>query len=241
MPEKLVEYCDIVLVAGGNGTRYKSEIPKQFDCINGQPLYLWSLNTFLSWPSSKNIVIVAPKEWVEPIRSSFESLESGSRVRVVEGGKSRQESATLGVLVLREISNLKWVMIHDAARPAVTEILIDRIWNARLDDLQELGGVIPGVPVQETIKEVTNELAVAKTLSRDKLRVIQTPQLLIRDLLNEAYLKFENQKAVDDASLLEQLGYKIIVVDGEYDNVKVTFAEDRERVSDWLRNRHPSL
>src|ERR1700679_3834833 len=105
--------CDIVLVAGGSGSRYKSEIPKQFDSIHGQPLYLWSLNTFLNWPVSGNVILVAPQEWVEPIQFSFKNLESAKRVTVVEGGKSRQESASLGVSALKNKSDLKWVMIHD--------------------------------------------------------------------------------------------------------------------------------
>jgi 2-C-methyl-D-erythritol 4-phosphate cytidylyltransferase len=242
----MIPKCDVVLVAGGNGERYKSEIPKQFEPVNGQPLYLWSLNTFLNWKDSGLVVVVVPADWVEPVLKSFENLESKNRVRVVAGGQNRQGSASRGVSLLSEISENEWVMIHDAARPAITEDLISSIWNARRLNLAsaEVAGVVPGVKASETIKEVEPQLhhaLVTETLPREFLRIIQTPQLCRRDLLLEAYKRFPEGSAVDDACLLEKLGYKVVVVDGDYDNVKVTFLEDRERVTRWLRNRHPSL
>jgi 2-C-methyl-D-erythritol 4-phosphate cytidylyltransferase len=237
--------CDVVLVAGGSGSRFKSEIPKQFEIVNGQPLYLWSLNSLLNWPESARVCIVVPSAWVEPVRESFKNLQSAERVVVVAGGESRQESAYLGVKALEE-GGTEWVMIHDAARPAITDDFIQRIWDARrmAKTSPLVAGIIPGVPARETIKEVEIHLhhaLVSETLERSKLRIIQTPQLLKRDILIEAFRKFEGEAAVDDASLIEKLGYKVVVVDGDYDNVKVTFVEDKTRVSDWLRNRHPSL
>lgn len=244
VPPRPSSRCDVVLVAGGSGSRYKSEVPKQFEIVNGQPLYLWALNSLLNWEESGRVVIVVPSPWVEPVCESFKDLPSAHRVIVVEGGASRQESAHRGVLALEKGSD--WVMIHDAARPAITTEFIQRIWEARRIALTsaEVAGVIPGVLARETIKEVEPKLhhsVVIETLKRDNLRIIQTPQLLKREILLQAYDKFEGWAAVDDASLIEKLGYKVVVVDGDYDNIKVTFAEDKNRVSDWLRSRRPSL
>jgi 2-C-methyl-D-erythritol 4-phosphate cytidylyltransferase len=245
LPDFFNEKCDIVLVAGGSGSRFKSNTPKQFEPINGQPLYLWSLNSFLNWPQSANVCVVVPPDWVEPVQESFKNLESGRRVHVVAGGLTRQDSAYNGVKALSG-SDSEWVMIHDAARPAITDELLQRVWEARRLSFAsaQIAGVIPGVAAKETIKEVSPHLhhaVVTETLERDRLRVIQTPQLMRRHLLIEAYERFVGEAAVDDASLLEKMGYKIVVVDGDYDNVKVTFMEDRERVSNWLRHRHPPL
>ena len=236
--------CDIVLVAGGSGSRYNSEIPKQFETVNGQPLYLWSLNTLLNWKNSGRVAIVVPAAWVEPVRESFKNLSSLDRIVVVEGGPTRQDSAHRGVKALGEGS--EWVFIHDAARPALTEAFLDRLWDARRMALtsEEIAGIIPGIEARETIKEIEPHLhhaLVTETLKRDRLRIIQTPQLLKRRVVLEGYERFVGEGAVDDASIVEKLGYKVVVVDGDYDNVKVTYLEDKTRVSDWLRNRYPSL
>jgi len=236
--------CDVVLVAGGSGTRYKSEIPKQFELVNGQPLYLWSLNTFLNWPEAGRVCVVVPLAWVKPVQDSFENLQSKARVIVISGGESRTESAHRGLKALGEGS--EWVMIHDAARPAITNHLLERIWEARrmANTSPIVAGVIPGVAAKETIKSVDLHLhhaLVSETLERSKIRIIQTPQLLKRDVLIKAFEKFKGEATVDDSTLVEKLGYKVIVVDGDNDNLKVTFAEDKKRVSDWLRDRYPSI
>jgi 2-C-methyl-D-erythritol 4-phosphate cytidylyltransferase len=237
--------CDIVLVAGGNSSRYKAPLPKQFESINGQALYLWSLNTFLNWVDSGVVSLVVPQEWVEPVSKSFENLPIKERVVVVAGGVSRQESANKGLQALQERSLSPWVMIHDAARPALTTNLIERIWSTGLKYTEDsqVAGVIPGIEARETIKEIevgSHCSFVSETLNRARLRVIQTPQLLKKKCLTAAYVAAFGNAAVDDSSLVEKLGFKVIVVEGDYDNVKVTFPEDRKRVTDWLRDRYSS-
>jgi 2-C-methyl-D-erythritol 4-phosphate cytidylyltransferase len=237
--------CDLVLVAGGSGSRYGARVPKQFEEVHGRPLYLWSLEVFLRWPEIGNIVLVVPQDWVEAVQESFKLLIDGKPILVVAGGASRQASAANGLRALSDSQN-PWVMVHDSARPAITLELLERLWEARKleDRIEGFGGAVPGVQAKETIKQVVNYNGfniVEETLPREKLCVIQTPQLLKTDLLKEAYAKASDEKAVDDASLLEELGFKILVVPGDYDNLKVTFLEDKERVSSWLRQRHPPL
>jgi 2-C-methyl-D-erythritol 4-phosphate cytidylyltransferase len=236
------EKCDLILVAGGASSRFGAEIPKQFDLVNGRPLYLWSLDVFLSWKQTGRIIIVVPAEWVEPVGKSLAILPDVKRIKVVRGGESRQVSASNGLAGLTD-SPGDWVMIHDAARPAITVNLLDRIWKARLTQ-PDLSGVVPGVKAKETVKMVRANgagLIVDQTLPREKLYVIQTPQLLLRNPLAKSYAEAQDHQAPDDASLIERQGLKVLVEEGDYDNVKVTFMEDKERVSRWLRDRYPQI
>jgi 2-C-methyl-D-erythritol 4-phosphate cytidylyltransferase len=240
------ETCDIILVAGGSSSRFKGGLPKQFEPVNGRPLYLWSLDTFLNWELVGSVVVVVPEEWVDPVRQSFKILDGGAGIQVVKGGSSRQTSATLGLEALERVSSNSWVMIHDAARPCLSDELLGRIWDARSLDLGagDIGGVIPGLPANETVKLVEHReraSIVLETLPRANLMIIQTPQLLKREILKEAYRDLQGLDAVDDACLVEKRGFKIVVVDGDYDNVKVTFSEDIDRVSSWLRKRYPQV
>lgn len=242
-----MRFCDLVLVAGGKSTRFNSQIPKQFQNVYGRPLYLWSLETFLAWPHLGHAVIVVPEEWVDPVRNSFKELYSGlgdiKSIQVVAGGSSRQESGAKGVSQLLEISENDWVMVHDAARPCIHEELLNSMWAQCLknDFNEEFGGVVPGVPAAETIKSVDHLGYVVETLKRSELRIIQTPQVGRTELLAKAYEIFKDAEMVDDASLIEKMGRKVLVVDGSYDNLKVTFSEDIERVTNWLRQRHPQV
>ena len=235
----------MVLVAGGSGNRFQSL--KQFEIINGKPTYLWFLETFLTWPHCGSIVVVVPLEWEVEITSQVYKYQptKDKNIKVVRGGSSRQASATAGFQALVTFPNANpWVMIHDAARPCASLELIGRIWDSRQgisgggQTDRQLGGVIPGLPVRETIKKtqrVNDRLVVCDTPQRNELYTIQTPQLFDAKILGEAYGKFPDFDAADDSTLVENLGFEVIVVPGEYDNLKITFREDIERVSSRLR------
>ncbi len=242
-----MEQCDLILVAGGAGSRYGTDTPKQFQPLLGRPLFLWSLDVFLSWKSIGQVVVVVPQDWVESVISSFKILPNNEIIKVVSGGPSRQASALNGLEALVSGARSNWVMIHDAARPALTPELLERLWSARQLKISTLnfGGVVPGVNVNETIKTVGESGVVGATLPREKLRIIQTPQLFDLEILLESYRDEQSLNtpsiAPDDASVVEKHGFKIVVVLGDYDNVKITFLEDHDRVSSWLRQRHPSF
>jgi 2-C-methyl-D-erythritol 4-phosphate cytidylyltransferase len=126
-----------------------------------------------------------------------------------------------------------------------TEFL-EKIWTARLaaGSGYTPAGIIPGVPVNETVKVTKANgvgLLVEETLPRDHLRLIQTPQLFATETLREAHREFHGLDASDDSLLVEKLGLKVLVVEGLQTNIKVTYQEDRERVSRWLRNRYPQI
>lgn len=234
-----VTFCDLILVAGGSGSRFGGNLPKQFEDLNGRPLYLWSLDVFLSWPRIGRISLVVPAEWAAPVEKSLSILPAIENIRVVVGGKTRQASASLGLLALAGSSN-NWVMVHDAARPAISTEFIERIWLSR-EILPDLAGVVPGLSPSETVKRVDSDGTVNLTLPREELRLIQTPQLFKKDILARAYKGAGEQTAPDDAFLVEKAGLRVLTVDGEPQNIKITFAEDKDRVSRWLRDRHPQI
>ncbi len=234
--------CDLVLVAGGKSTRFNSDIPKQFQKVLGVPLYMWSLETFLSWPSIGNTVFVVPEDWIKPVQESFKALLETKPIYVVSGGPSRRSSSENGLRKLASInSKNRWVAVHDAARPCITHELLDRLFDKCLDNEEQhaFGGAVPGIETTDTIKTVSVTNHVHMTLPRDGLRVIQTPQILRKEHLFTAMEEFARIEVPDDSSLIEKLGRRIVVVDGSYDNLKVTFNEDIDRVSSWLRKRHP--
>jgi 2-C-methyl-D-erythritol 4-phosphate cytidylyltransferase len=235
--------CDLILVAGGSGERFSASIPKQFQLIFNKPLYLWSLEVFLSWPSLGEVILVVPQEWVKPVEESFNILIESKKIHVVSGGSSRQKSAQKGLQKLIQISQNPWVAIHDAARPCLTTEFLDTLWKPCIEGEynEGFGGVVPGVTVNETVKTVNAQNDVVKTLNRTELRLIQTPQILKSDILNVAYDKFDDGLAVDDSMLVEQMGYRVLVIPSSYDNLKVTFNEDIDRVQNWIRKRHPQI
>ncbi len=132
-------------------------------------------------------------------------------------------------------------MIHDGARPSIDENLINRVWDAKASGC----GVIPGMKVGDTVKKVRASEAyphpvVERTVPRTDLVLVQTPQLFEKEILFSGYSNLSASEVVtDEAALYEKLGRNVIVVPGAHDNLKVTFAEDLERVSSGLRSRHP--
>ena len=240
--------CGVVIVAGGSGARAGGETPKQFQMVLDRPLYMWSLEAFLNWEHTGFVVLTVPAEWVKPVNESLAKYGLSDKAWATEGGPTRQESASLGLEMLTQRGIFQWTMVHDAARPMITENLLNQLWKQKdvylNGSTDMLGGVIPGISAHETVKKITRDNKknfVESTLNRSEIYLIQTPQLFKTPILSRSYNEYQGSEAVDDSVLVEKLGYKVMVVDGEKENIKVTFQEDFERVSGWLRKRHPPL
>ncbi len=209
----------LILAAAGSGTRFGSLVPKQFVPFQGRPLYQASLLRFA--PVVAEAVVVVPADWVDAIQAELDSLGLVCQARAVAGGRERQDSVHQGLLKLG--AAIRWVLVHDAARPFVTARLIEAVvQSARLH-----GACVPGVPVAETVKEVSSD-RVVKTLDRACLRLIQTPQGFERNLLKTALERAirEGFLGTDEATLVERIGSPVQVTPGEPGNVKVTWKED---------------
>ena len=216
-----------VLAAAGRGERLGSDRPKAFARLGGRPLLAESLERLESSEWIERIVIAAPPGWEEPSILVAEELAAGKVHAAVAGGESRSESVRLALAEVPE--DAAAVLVHDAARPLLPEEVVERV-------LAPLGegwdGVVPAMPVPDTIKRVEGE-RVVETLPRGELVAVQTPQAFVAAALREA-LTSEVVGASDCASLVEARGGRIKVVEGDRRLLKVTGVEDLALVESWL-------
>ncbi|ACV67835.1 2-C-methyl-D-erythritol 4-phosphate cytidylyltransferase [Desulfohalobium retbaense] len=217
-----------IILAGGSGSRLAeatSGVKKQFLHYLGRPLLWHSAATFAAMPSIEGIVMVAPAEELETARALFNECAAqsplGVPVRWTVGGRRRQDSSAQGLASLP--AECRRVLIHDAARPFVSAPLTQRV----LDALECFDGVVPGIPVTDTIKQAQQDL-VSTTLPRHELFAIQTPQGFRTAALDQAHKTVADHgiDVTDDASMLEYSGGRVGVVAGERSNCKITTAED---------------
>jgi 2-C-methyl-D-erythritol 4-phosphate cytidylyltransferase len=211
--------CGLVLAAAGLGSRFGSDVPKQFLDLHGKPVYIHSLEAFRRFVGEA--VVVVPARMKLEVHRQLNSCDLPFVLHVVEGGERRQDSVQAGLGYLGR--QIKSVLIHDAARPFVSEDLIKRV----LEGTVHFGACIPVLPVGETVKLVESEFVV-KTLDREQLRLSQTPQGFERELLEESFSEASQQEleGTDEASLVEQFGYKVRVIDGDRANMKITWQSD---------------
>jgi 2-C-methyl-D-erythritol 4-phosphate cytidylyltransferase len=216
-----------IIVAAGRGKRFKHRISKPLAKIRGRPVILYSLMAFGRHPLVKEIILVANRENSQAIAKIAARYGCGKTVRVILGGRRRQDSVYNG---LRETSALsKVILIHDAARPFVSRRLVSAVIRAA----KKYGAAVPGVAVRGTIKKVEGrrrkaegKCLVEKTLERENLREIQTPQAFCRELLLQAFAKLNRQEVTDEAMLVERMGVKVSIIPGDYRNIKITTPED---------------
>jgi len=207
-----------IVPSAGIGRRFGKE--KVFIPLMGEPLIYWSINVLHQIDEIVEIIPVLreeqQKEWIKIVEEGeFKKIK-----KIASGGKERQESV-YNALMMIDLTD-SFVMIHDGARPLVSKELLKRIINA-MDE--EIDGVIPVIPVKDTIKEINNGIVV-RTLKRDALVSVQTPQLFRFKTLKNAYIKYKEEFFTDDASVVEKYGGKIKVIPGEYKNIKITTPED---------------
>lgn len=200
-----------IVVAAGAGSRYGE--PKHQLELDGKPLWRWSVDAFTHTDISEIVVV-------------------GDVPGGVAGGPRRRDSVRNGLAALA--SRPRWVLIHDAARPLVSSALIHRVIDAALGG--DADGVIPGLPVTDTIKRVEGD-RVAGTVDRSDLFTVQTPQAFLTGVLVSAHDDAANLDATDDATLVERCGGSVRVVTGERDNLKITYPEDLRLAEFVLRRR----
>ena len=210
-----------IVVAAGSGLRFGER--KQFKKLGTKPLYLHSLQKFIDCNLIDEIVLAVPKDLLKTI--STEVFKLSSRVNVVEGGKLRQDSVLAGLNILSTTCDI--VCVHDAARPFVSVDLIQKTINACKDN----DGAIAAIPSNDTVKEIdAHNNRVKKTLPRENIWLAQTPQTFKCKLLIKALKKaqLKNILGTDEAVLLELLEYRVVVVEGNTENIKITNIKDWE-------------
>ena len=212
-----------LIVAGGSGIRFNNNIPKQFLLIDNKPVLMYTIERFCQLD---NIYVVIPKSHFDSWHHLCKSNNFNVKHILVKGGENRFDSVKNG---LKMITNTDIVLIHDGVRPCVSKQLINNLINNVKPGL----GVIPTLPLRESIRFVKNNKS--KNVLRKNYISVQTPQGFIYEEINKAYSQNYCDSYTDDASVFEACGNKIITVDGENENIKITFPTDLKIASDFLR------
>jgi 2-C-methyl-D-erythritol 4-phosphate cytidylyltransferase len=208
-----------VLVAAGAGERLGVDRPKAFAALAGRPLLAESLDRLDRCPWVDAIVVAAPSGWEEPVILLSEELATSKVVSCVTGGATRAESVRNALADVPEEALV--VLVHDAARPLVSDETVERV----LAPLSEgYDGVVPALPVPDTLKRVAGG-RVEETVAREGLVGAQTPQAFLAPVLRRAF-EGDLSGATDCASLVEQAGGSVAVVEGDPRLLKVTTAGD---------------
>jgi len=218
-----------ILAAAGRGDRLGLDRPKAFAPLNDRPLLAESLERLDGSEWIEGIVVAAPPEWEEPCILVAEEVAAGKVAATVTGGESRTESVRIALSEVPDEAAI--VLVHDAARPLVTEEVIERVVTALGDGWD---GAVPALPLADTVKRVEGE-AVAETLDRSTLVAAQTPQAFVAQVLRDAFSTLQQTVAKSDcASLIEARGHRVRVVEGDPRLLKVTSPADLKVVESWL-------
>lgn len=229
-----------VVLAAGQGKRMHAAVAKQFLLLNGKPLLYYALKAFEESPVEAVILVTGEGETAYCQEKIVDLYGFSKVIKVVPGGKERYHSVHEGLMALSEIlSRDGVVLIHDGARPLVTQEIIRRTMEAA----REYGACVAAMPVKDTIKVADGNGFAAHTLDRSTLWQIQTPQVFHYGLVSDAYEKLLSdesyQKGItDDAMVVETLAFRQVkLVEGSYENIKVTTPEDMEIAECFLRRQ----
>ncbi len=226
-------FCALI-VAGGNGSRFGGELPKQFLMLSGTPIIVHTLNKFEMSQVVSRMVLVLPVErcrWFE--KTILHNYHFSKLSVIVEGGQSRQASVYRG-LTRVDAGEYPFVVIHDGVRPFFNPHWLE----TGLQALMEVPVVAVGISPVDTIKRVSHRGFSVATLKRESLVMIQTPQMFRTELIREAHEKARKQglSVTDDTSLMEWFGYPVKILPGSRWNIKITVPEDLKVGEVLLRN-----
>ncbi len=202
--------------AAGRGERLGPGAPKALRELAGTPMLVHAVKALAASPMVDLVVVAAPVQSVEEVRSLLIDPEFGAEVTVVAGGESRSESVARALIGLPEDVDI--VLVHDAARPLVPVEVVTAVASAVREGHP---AVIPVVPVVDTIKSIDDDGRILGTVPRAKLRATQTPQGFDRDVLQRAHAEVD-EAVTDDAGMVESLGITVHAVDGHEESFKVT-------------------
>jgi len=224
-----------IVPAAGTGERMGIDRKKPYLLLNQRPLLYYTLTALDSIPSIAQIIVaVAPGDERFCQQQVLEKFHFNKSIQIIPGGSSRQESVRR--LLERVPEDAQLVLIHDGARSLITPELLEqaiaetRVWKA----------TVLAVPVKDTIKSANDTLQIEKTISRERLWAIQTPQTFERSVIREAHQRASQEGFIgtDDAALVERMGVQVKIVMGSYDNIKITTPEDLIVAEALLKNRN---
>lgn len=202
-----------VIVAGGSGQRMRSEMPKQFLLLNAKPLLWYSVQAFLNAYDDMQIIIVLPQTHLNKGEEFAALLPHKEKIFVTTGGDTRFHSVQNGLKLVQEDSI---VFVHDAVRCLLTAELVQRCYEQAL----QKGSAIPAVAATDSIRIAEGEKSYVA--SRQQVRLIQTPQTFLSGIILPAFEQEYKEAFTDEATVVEAYGTEVFLIEGEYDNMKIT-------------------
>ena len=222
----------VVIVAAGTGSRMKKDINKQFIKLKNKEIVAHTIEKFYNSENIDDIVVVIREDEEEYFNKNIKEKYGFTNIKVAHGGNERQDSVFNGIKMLKKECDV--VLIHDGARPFVTDDIIKRSINKA----NEHNDIVVGVKVKDTIKVVSDNGNIVDTPNRSYLWAVQTPQVFKYDIITKAYEDAYNNNyyGTDDAMLVERIGYNVKMIEGSYNNIKITTQEDLEFGEQILKN-----
>ena len=205
----------IIIVAGGKGLRMGGDLPKQFMPLHGKPVLMHTIERFRAYSDELKIILVLPHEQQDYWRQICQKHNFTIEHTVVDGGQTRFHSSQNGVAAVPDDAT-GVIGIHDGVRPFVSEETIARCFEAA----RQFGAALPVLPVTDTLRRVTDDSGY--NVQRNDYRTVQTPQTFDAQLLKQAFKQPYSDNFTDDASVVEALGHKVTMVDGNRENIKLT-------------------
>lgn len=206
-----------VIVAGGSGTRMGKELPKQFLLLKQKPLLYYTIHAFLKTYDDFEVVLVLPDAYINMGKEIIDAYFDKERICITIGGDTRFESVKRG---LELIDGEAIIFVHDAVRCLVSQDLIQRCYKQAVDT----GSAVPVIPSGDSIRLIHEQGSDA--LERDKIVLVQTPQVFHSKILIPAFAIEHKEKFTDEASVVEAFGMKVSLVEGEKNNIKITYPLD---------------
>lgn len=221
-----------VICAAGQGKRMQMKENKQFLLLNDKPLLIHTLEKWEQADAVDVLTVVVADGEIERVQALIDTYDLRKVKRIVVGGQERQDTVYNGLVALRQ-DQPDIVLIHDGARPFITTAQIESC----ISNVKEHGAAVLGVPVQDTIKTVSDELIATHTLDRSTLWAVQTPQGFTYSLIVKAHeqARHEGYIATDDAALVERMGLPVYIVQGNRHNIKLTAPADIELAKFMLK------
>lgn len=212
-----------IITAGGSSNRF-GNTNKLLERVHSKEIIRHTVDAFLTVNEINEIVICAHLSIIDELKEIFKNK---NRIRIIEGGKTRQRSVFNGLLALQ---NCDYVLIHDGARPMITPEIIKKA----IEMVQIQKALTVATKTIDTIKQVDENLKIIKTIDRSALYNTQTPQAFEYNLIKSAHEKLSGQDFTDDAGMIEHLRYNVYILEGDYKNIKITTKNDIEVARAYL-------
>ena len=218
--------ASVIIVAGGFGSRMQANTPKQFLNVNGNPILFYTIRCFDSFIKGIPIILVLPEPYIDYWKSIIKKNNFNCAHQITSGGETRFQSVKNG---LELISEPGLIAIHDGVRPLVSKETLQRVFTKA----EKEGNAIPAIPINESIRKIAAENT--EQVNRDHYRLIQTPQCFHSDIIRQAYEQEYREEFTDDATVVEAMGIKINLVEGNPENIKITRPVDLKIAEALLR------